>query len=82
MAGDDTVNDELDRSVNPSGPSLLELTAARPAARRLPGDVAHFEQRYTMIRELGRGAMGEVWLCFDRTVGREVAMKLCLLYTS
>jgi serine/threonine protein kinase len=35
--------------------------------------------RYTVIRELGRGGMGVVWLAEDRTIGRQVAIKELLL---
>lgn len=35
-----------------------------------------FEDRYTRGPLLGRGGMGEVHLCHDHTVGREVAMKV------
>ncbi|MEV7428187.1 serine/threonine-protein kinase [Nocardioides sp. NPDC092400] len=31
--------------------------------------------RYDVVREVGRGGMGAVWLCRDRTLGREVAVK-------
>ncbi|MDN4175688.1 serine/threonine-protein kinase [Nocardioides sp. SOB77] len=31
--------------------------------------------RYDVVREVGRGGMGAVWLCNDRTLGREVAVK-------
>ena len=31
--------------------------------------------RYTLLRELGRGASGAVWLAQDAVLGREVAMK-------
>lgn len=31
--------------------------------------------RYDVVREVGRGGMGAVWLCQDRTLGREVAVK-------
>lgn len=35
-------------------------------------------ERYHLDRELGRGSMGEVHLCRDAWVGREVAMKVLL----
>ena len=31
--------------------------------------------RYEMVRAVGRGGMGTVWLCTDRVLGREVAVK-------
>jgi len=35
--------------------------------------------RYAVIRELGRGGMGVVWLADDATIGRQVAIKELLL---
>lgn len=35
--------------------------------------------RYTVLRELGRGGMGVVWLAEDSTIGRRVAIKELLL---
>jgi serine/threonine protein kinase len=31
--------------------------------------------RYKVVREVGRGGMGTVWLCRDQVLGREVAVK-------
>src|SRR5665811_218361 len=31
--------------------------------------------RYQMLRAIGRGGMGTVWLCRDEVLGREVAVK-------
>ena len=37
-----------------------------------------FEERYEVKKRLGEGGMGEVRLCRDRMIGREVAMKVVL----
>ena len=53
----------------------------------LPGDIADpdaevsivpAEQRYELRASLGEGGMGEVRLCRDRVIGREVALKAVL----
>ena len=38
--------------------------------------------KFEIRRVLGNGAMGEVYLGIDPSIGREVAIKTCLLYTS
>jgi hypothetical protein len=45
------------------------LPAALPAEQRL------IAGRYAILREIGRGGMGVVWLAEDRTIGRQVAIK-------
>lgn len=34
------------------------------------------ERRYELVTTIGEGGMGEIRLCFDRRIGREVAMKV------
>jgi serine/threonine-protein kinase len=53
-------------------------TSARPPAG---GDERRsldepFERRFERKELLGEGGMGEVWLCTDRRIGREVAVKM------
>src|SRR3954470_9585370 len=43
-----------------------------------PVVVYPFEERYELKKRLGEGGMGEVRLCRDRMIGREVAMKVVL----
>lgn len=52
------------------GRDLLEPDPA------LPGGLVSFHDRYEVLGTIGTGGMGEVKLCRDRTVGREVAMKI------
>src|SRR6185295_5681964 len=62
------------------GWELLERPAYEAAAELLeeqqaltPGDeVGHYE----VIRQLGKGGMGEVYLALDRSLGREIALKI------
>jgi len=61
------------RSVDVAGKDLVEL---EPIQRGDLGAAIGFDERYEMLGLIGSGAMGEVRLCRDRTVGREVAMKV------
>src|SRR5262245_53242012 len=42
------------------------------------GDLG-FEERYQARGRIGEGGMGEVLLCWDERIGREVAMKVLLV---
>ena len=61
----------------------------------LVNDDGSVASRYEAVATIGAGGMGEIRLCFDRRIGRQVAMKviqrdqgsvsdarICLLYTS
>lgn len=60
-----------------------DSSATRPApAEEAGGTVVHTSlelhtsgDRYEVLEELGRGGMGEVHLCFDRRIGRQIARK-------
>ncbi len=58
-------------SVEVEGTGLVE-----PDATARKGPAIGFHERYEVLGTIGAGGMGEVKLCRDRTVGREVAMKV------
>ena len=62
----------------PGEPAMVRGSASPapvdPSAASLDGAA----DRYQLHRELGRGSMGEVHLCRDAWIGREVAMKVLL----
>lgn len=57
-------------------PSIAEGGKAPEGGRAGPGPEPVPARRYDERRLLGEGGMGEVHLCRDRVVGRDVAMKL------
>jgi serine/threonine-protein kinase len=69
----------LAATVRQTDTDLPETARATPSPVSLavPARVLHDElPRYERRARLGRGGMGEVQLCLDRRIGREVAMKL------
>ncbi|MBI1946231.1 MAG: serine/threonine protein kinase [Deltaproteobacteria bacterium] len=65
--------DATRRTGDGPAPDSTSLPAVNPASA---SDVD--EARYQMKSLLGRGGMGEVRLCHDRRIGRDVAIKLVL----
>ncbi|MFH1707043.1 MAG: protein kinase [Planctomycetota bacterium] len=52
-----------------------QTTAGGAPAARAAGGALTAIGKYTIIRELGKGAMGRVYLALDRTLDRQVAIK-------
>ena len=78
MARLENAGNEAADETPPAGSAMVRGSAApapvNPGAASLDGAV----ERYALHRPLGRGSMGEVHLCRDAWVGRDVAMKVLL----
>jgi eukaryotic-like serine/threonine-protein kinase len=67
----DAADDYDDAPATDRGGHALSFVTLEPAALQ-----TGFTDRYAMLELLGRGGMGEVRLCKDRHIGREVAIKV------
>lgn len=67
-----TAEHSTDSLLSSSGPQVRAVDA-RAAAIKL-GDL--LEGRYEVLRHLGSGAMGDVFECHERLIGRRVAVKV------
>jgi eukaryotic-like serine/threonine-protein kinase len=57
-------------------PAARKQDAHTPLAAASPDAAVSINDRYDLVGELARGGMGEVHLCHDRRIGRDVALKL------
>ena len=69
---------ELEDETFPGEPVMVRGSAAPEPINPDAGSLDEATDRYELRRSLGRGSMGEVHLCHDASVGRDVAMKVLL----
>jgi serine/threonine-protein kinase len=76
LAHPTTADDPVDVAGSDLAGPDHETLLLSPEDRPAHSFAAAFDQRYETQRLIGRGGMGEVHLVRDRTIGRDVAMKL------
>jgi len=77
----DTLADEPATLVNANETQVLEAPGP-PSTGPTPYEQHEFASRYVSRKVIGKGGMGEVRLCSDLRIGRDVAMKVMRKATS
>jgi serine/threonine-protein kinase len=78
MARLNNAENEAEDETFPGEPAMVRGSAAPAPVDPNVASLDGAADRYQLHRELGRGSMGEVHLCRDAWIGREVAMKVLL----